>query len=276
MSEVENVDQDDVNEDLEINEIEAAGNEENPDALDIEQGVESGIGEEGQVEEDGSSPEKGAEEQTTISVAELEKLQNQLKQKEDFIQKRNSEVGDLKKRELELQTQLSSRPSDDELRDELDNVDAYRQMRDTERLEDEQLQLQSKIHQLEAEETVTQAIPNFEELKDDIVKLAKSDGLPEKDIVDLQTNPFVFKPQDVIGLARRAQNEREIASMKKKIDDLSSSKQNLAKNIAKAANGGKTITAASGQSTPINQDLTRQDITKLNRKELEELYEQLE
>ena len=209
-------------------------------------------------------------------MAELEKLRKQVTQQEEFIQKRNTEVGELRKRDLEIQGEIANRPSDDDMREKLDTdpLEAHRTLIAQDRADNERADLQARIHQLDAEETITRAIPNFKELKDDIIALAKSDGLPERDIMDLRNNPYVFNPQDVIGLARRAQDAKRIQILEDQVSDISTSKQNMAKKIAKAANSGRTITAASGQSTPANSDISNQQLSKISDAELDELLKE--
>lgn len=289
MSEVENANQTDVNvaglsdEELEGQETEAAGGEGSPEVTGEEIQVDSaGEGDEGVVTGSESSPKGedagGTEEQATISVAELDKLRNQVTQQEEFIQRRNTEFGELRKRELELQGELSSRPSDEDMREQfdLDPLKTHRDLIAQANADDERGQLQVKMQQLDAEEAISRAIPNFNDLKNDIVALAKSDGLPERDIVDLQNNPYVFNPQDVISLARRVQDAKRIQTLEDQVNSISTSKQNMAKNIAKAANSSRPLTSSSGQATPPDTDISKQQLSKLSRAQLEELYDELE
>lgn len=292
MSDVENADQSDVDvselsdEELESQEVEAAEGEESPEVTG-EESQEDNAGEEGEGEvADGESSPKaeegekagGTEEQATISVAELEKLRNQVNQQEEFIQKRNTEFGELRKRELELQNEISNRPSDDDMREKLDTdpLEAHRDLIAQDRADDERARLQAQIQQLDAEQTISKAIPDFKELKDDIVALAKSDGLAERDIMDLQNNPYVFNPQDVISLARRAQDAKRIQTLEDQVSAISTSKQNMAKNIARAANSSKPLTAAAGQATPPNLDISSKQLRDLSDAELDELQKELE
>lgn len=287
MGDLENAGQSDVNvselsnEELEAQEIEAAGGEESPEVTgDDIQGDNAGEGAEGEVVGGESSPEGeeagGTEEQATITVAELEKLRNRVNQQEEFIQKRNTEVGELRKRDLEIQGEIASRPSDDDMREKFDTdpLEAHRNLIAQDRADSERVQLQAKIHQLDSEQAISRAIPNFSELKDDIVALAKSDGLPERDIMDLQNNPYVFNPQDVISLARRAQDAKRIQTLEDQVNSITSSKQNMAKKIAKAANSGRTLTSASGQATPPNSDISNQQLSKISDAELDELLKE--
>ena len=290
MGDLENANQSDVDvselSDEELNEsegteIETAEGEESPEVTGEESQEDNAGGEdEGEVAESESSPEGeeagGTEEQATITVAELEKLRNRVSQQEEFIQKRNTEVGALRKRELEIQSEIANRPSDDDMREKLDTdpLEAHRDLIAQDRADSERSDLQAKIHQLDAEQAITRAIPNFSELKDDIVALAKSDGLPERDIMDLQNNPYVFNPQDVISLARRAQDAKRIQALEDQVNSISTSKQNMAKKIAKAANSGRTITSASGQGTAPNSDISNQQLSKISDAELDELLKE--
>lgn len=290
MSDLENADQTDVNvselsedqlNELENNKLEAAGGEESPEVTGEEsQGDNAGEGDEGEAAGSESSLEGeeagGTEEQATITVAELEKLRNRVSQQEKFIQKRNTEVGALRKRDLEIQGEIANRPSDDDMREkfDIDPLEAHRNLIAQDRADHERIQLKAKIHQLDAEQVISRAIPNFNELKDAIVALAKKDGLPERDIMDLQNNPYVFNPQDVIGLARRAQDAKRIQILEDKVDAVSTSKQNMAKKIAKAANSGRTLTAASGQATPTNIDISNQQLSEVSDAELDELLKE--
>ena len=287
MSDEENANQSDVDvsdlTDEQLNEsegteIEAAEGEESPDVTGEEsQDDNAGEGDEGEAAGSESSLEGeeagGTEEQTTIPVAELEKLRNRVNQQEEFIQKRNTEVGALRKRELEIQGEIAKRPSDDDMREkfDIDPLEAHRNLIAQDNADRESIQLKARIHRLDAERTISRAIPNFNELKDDIVALAKKDGLPERDIMDLKNDPYVFKAQDVIGLARRAQDAKRIQILEDKVNAVSTSKQNMAKNIAKAANSGRTLTAASGQSTPPNLDLSKKQLSNVSDAELDEL-----
>ena len=286
-TDLENADQSDVNvselsnEELEAQETGTAEGEESPEVTGEESQEDNAGGEdEGEVAAGESSPEGeeagGTEEQATISVAELEKLRNRVNQQEEFIQKRNTEVGELRKRELEIQGEIANRPSDDDMREKLDTdpLEAHRDLIAQDRADSERADLQAKIHQLDAEQAITRAIPNFSELKDDIVALAKSDGLPERDIMDLQNNPYVFNPQDVIGLARRVQDAKRIQILEDQVKSIGSSKQNMAKKIAKAANSGRTLTSASGQATPLNSDISNQQLSKISDAELDELLKE--
>ncbi|MCK5601356.1 hypothetical protein KAR91_05800 [Candidatus Pacearchaeota archaeon] len=287
MSEVENAGQTDVNvselsdEELEGQEIETAGGEESPEVTG-EESQEDNAGEEdeGDVADGESSLEGeeagGTEEQATISVAELEKLRKQVNQQEEFIQKRNTEFGELRKRESELQNEIANRPSDDDLREqfETDPLKTHRDLIAQDRADDERNRLQAQIQQLDAEEAISKAIPNFNELKDNIVALAKSDGLPERDIMDLQNNPYVFNPQDVISLARRAQDAKRIQLLEDQVSAISTSKQNMAKKISKAANSSRPLTAGSGQATPPNLDLSKKQLSDLSDAQLDELLEE--
>jgi hypothetical protein len=290
MSEVENADQSDVDvsdlSDEELNdsgneEIEAAEGEESPVVTGEEnQGDNAGEEDEGEAEGSESSPEGeeagGTEEQAVITVAELEKLRKQVNQQEEFIQKRNTEVGELRKRDLEIQGEIANRPSDDDMREkfDIDPLEAHRNLIAQDRADHERIQLKAKIHQLDAEQAISRAIPNFNELKDEIIALAKKDGLPERDIMDLQNNPYVFNPQDVIGLARRAQDAKRIQILEDKVNAVSTSKQNMAKKIAQAANSGRTLTSASGQATPPNSDISNQQLSKISDAELDELLKE--
>lgn len=287
MSDVDNADQTDVNvselseEELECQEIGTAEGEESPEVTgDDIQNDNAGEGDEGAAADSESSLEGeeagGTEEQATITVAELEKLRNRVTQQEEFIQKRNTEVGELRKRDLEIQGEIAGRPSDDDMREKLDTdpLEAHRTLIAQDRADSERVELQAKIQQLDAETAITRAIPNFNELKDDIVALAKSDGFPERDIVDLQNNPYVFKPQDVISLARRVQDAKRIQILEDQVKSIGSSKQNMAKKIAKAANSGRTLTAASGQSAPPNSDISNQQLSKISDAELDELLKE--
>lgn len=290
MSDVENADQIDVDvsglsdEELEGQEIEAAEGEESPEVTGEEnQEDNAGEGDEGEVADGESSPEgvegeetEGTEEQATITVAELEKLHNRVNQQEEFIQKRNTEFGALRKRESELQNEIANRPSDDDMREkfELDPLEAHRNLIAQDRADAERVNLKAKIHQLDAEQAISRAIPNFNELKDDIVALAKSDGLPERDIMDLQNNPYVFNPQDVIGLARRAQDGKRIQILEEQVNSISASKQSMAKKISKAANSSRPLTAGSGQATPPNLDISKEQLSGISDAELDELLKE--
>lgn len=215
-------------------------------------------------------------EKVVLEKSEYDKIQQQLKDKELFIQRRNTEIGDLRK-QLEAKRQT--------LENELETFDQF----DPRGIAQREIQLAQTTQQL-ADLQVKEVIetnrvvlkdryPNFQELVDDMSEIATGDlkglGYDDTTISQLlsgfKANPYAEQTGTLLNLADRARLNRENRELKSKLKDLEKQPEEVLKKVEKAFNTRPTVTASAGQASASKQVVASDQISILSDAELEEM-----
>lgn len=227
-------------------------------------------GEQSQGTPDEQSQEQQEEQQTEEPAAPEEpeeteadrtaKLEKQLKDKEEFIQRRNSEIGALRQQIQALQTQVPQQPAEDEFY--ANPYDAVQKVLAAERQNAAVQALQAQAAVMQNELAVKSAIPEIDALIDDIAKLAEQDGLPPENIRNFKANPYNDDPAILIQYANRAKLAKELADMRAQIEALQKKPETIVKKIEQAAHSHRPLTSNTGQSgTPNTADIPSHRLT---------------
>jgi hypothetical protein len=222
-------------------------------------------------------------EPTPAKLAELEermaKYEKQLKDKEDFINQRNQEIGLLRKQLLEKKAEAlaeDAEPNEEEiLRDPKAAIKkAIERAKDRELLQKQQ---DMEAHQEAVEQTrqvLQRLVPTFEESKPIILELMKVDKADAHLIEQFDRDPTTIHPALVYQLQKRAELYKELQALKEKT---SAEPKKLADNLSKFGNA-KSPTSQAPVSNPKSKrldSLTEADIDRMSLDELNALQREL-
>jgi hypothetical protein len=181
--------------------------------------------ESGTVTESSSQPE-GSEAE---GVATLSK---QVEDKEQYIQERSREVGELRKSLRERAERLRGEVPDLMIEEPTTAIERILDARNAEE-ELRSLDMQEATERNKVE--VQKAIPGFEDKIDAITEIAKADGVPPQAIRAFRDNPYATSPKILLMLADRADKAAAVKELTSKVEELTERQKTVAKKIAEAA-----------------------------------------
>jgi DNA-binding Lrp family transcriptional regulator len=162
--------------------------------------------------EEASSAESQSDGKDSIQVskAEWEKVKKQLERQEDFIHRRNAEIGELRKQRRELQAQLKVGLDELKLEDPLEAFDRKQKIQELDKeisnLDQEESRMR-KIH--ESQKILAETLSPEEANVELMVATLKRDGLPDSVINRFVSNPYdVAHVDTIIQLGKRARAEQ--------------------------------------------------------------------
>jgi chromosome segregation ATPase len=207
------------------------------------------------------------EEVVTLSKTEHEKLLKRIEEKEKFIQKQAQEVGQRRKSEEQLRTeigQLQQRLSEVWTTDgvEATNIQEQIGIRKQQLSEAEQSERMEVIRNYVTERNIQP-----ETYLDEMIDIIKEDGQPPEAIQAFRDNPYRTEAGILINLTKRAelkqalrQRDSEIASLKSEIQSLKTKPQEVVKHIERAMKQPAPMTNDSGQAQAVKREV---DVTQI-------------
>lgn len=222
--------------------------------------------EEVEKEEPAIEPEIDQQPAVETEVEVQTKLEKQLKDKEEFIQRRNAEVGELRKQIEALQQRIPQVQEDGYYENPVDAVNQVLQARE------QQAQIQYLEHQAaikQNELTIKEFVPEFDSLVDDMVEVIRDLKYPQEVINNFKANPYAEQPAILVNLAERAKLAKENKTLKAEIEKLKKAPGDVLKKVEAAANSSRPLTAATGNSG--NRAISDKQVHQLSDKELDEL-----
>jgi hypothetical protein len=192
-----------------------------------------------------------APDELTLLKEKVEALGKQVKDKEQYIQERGREIGDLRKALRERADGLRESVQDSFVDDP---ASAVQRILEAERAEQE-------IRSLDLEEATTRnkaeiekAIPDFESKLDSIAEIAKADGVPAAAIRNFRDNPYATSPKILMMLADRADKAAKVRELSTKVEELTAKQKSIAQKIAEAAGKNRVVTGKAGGKTSSDED----------------------
>jgi hypothetical protein len=222
-----------------------------------------------------NTPEE--EEEITVKKSAWESAQKQIGDQRQFIQRRNTELGDLRRQFREHQAKLTTEIEEAEI---IGNTREVAQKTfDLNKLigQEEALIAHEKVEN--TKNLIANYAPDFEQYKDDIVEIVKEDakklGLNEfqtQDIINnFRHNPYHNDPAILVNLTMRANQMRKLKDMEAELSKLRAKPEQVVKNIEKAFKSSPSMTSSSGQATALNTLANSGQIEELSEAELDEL-----
>ncbi len=200
---------------------------------------------------------------------EIETLKKQIKNQEDLIQQRAREIGDLRKSVKDLQAKTGEVKTETSEETEKDPILSFEKR---------------KV-------AIKQAIPNIEEIKQDIADIVRKEGYETEENINLfLNNPYMADPgllQEWANKVMRNKYSTEIEALKKDKETLTKENESLKKqlqttgktvikNIEKAAQTTKTLTAKTGtEEEEGSLEITEDQIPYLSDEQLMELRKKI-
>lgn len=242
----------------------------------------------GDTEKEPETDTEDGEHDLAARIKELEaqqaKYEKRLKDKEAFIQNRNSEIGRLRQ---ELRERKKAILDEEELSDEEILQDPKAAIKKALKLQKEKEKLDKDDQKLAIEEAAQQnrnvamkLVPGLEDMRDDMVEVLKSDGVPEQLVEDFRENPASTLHASVLfQMAKRVAARKKIAELEAKISELQKRPEKITSNIDKFSKSKSPLSSApaSGKKSGSSKlkGLTEADIDKMSLEELTELQKEL-
>lgn len=211
--------------------------------------------------------------------AENEKLLKRVNDSQLYIQRRNNEIGQLRRDLVHAKSQLEAGL------DEKYQIDPKAAMQDQlkiNQIDDQINQNDREAAVLETRRIVDSNVKPYPELHSDIIQVLRDDGIPDDAIQAFAVNPYANAlPETLIQLCNRAR-ERRIAinvfqENKQLREQLAKAKQapdRVLKGVERAARQPTRINGSNGSSVRTT-DLEDIPVTQLSDAELEHLSKQL-
>lgn len=212
------------------------------------------------------------------------KLEKRLRDKDEFIEKRNAEVGLLRKQARERE--LASIPDDVDVNSEefmLDPKSAVDKILEAKKKKEEILNQErsEQIKQLE-EQTKTllkQVDPEFEDTVPSIIDVLKQDQAPQHIIDQFQSQPYrTFNPAVVLQLIHRAKLSNRVKELEAELAKAKSRPAQIVDNINKHGSA-KSKVASVPPTAPRHkkslENLTEADLDRMSYEELQALQDEL-
>ena len=210
-------------------------------------------------------------------IAHLQKKDKRIADKDTFIGKRSSEIGDLRKQLAELEKSKNEivDPSDD---DAIENpIESMKKIQEN---VNKRQELESRISNIRSQDISQNNIRIIEETlgKDydyktnmtAVIEILKQDEAGDKFINAFINNPGSFDTSVTFNLFKRAEASLKIASLEKKIEDLTKSKKSITDNFNKA--GKKSINDI---PATVGKDYSNIDIDSLTPAQVDKLLKTL-
>jgi hypothetical protein len=191
---------------------------------------------------------------------ELKKRDEQLAEKEKFIQRQGNELGDLRKKVYAPPTAAET----EEIRSKM-LEDPYNTIKEINaRIKGEEGTTspdnnsqdvgdrEIKENAVNNKMAVTKVYPNASEYFDDICKIVEEDGMPEENIAKFKANPWNEPPVLMLSLIKRVEDRRRATKLEAEITSLKSNKDDILKRIEETANQHKSITDGEGEDNKNN------------------------
>lgn len=225
------------------------------DALDAALQDEGEPSDEEEEPEDERESEVPAEEEAEAQEEEAaaaeedqhnEKLEKQVKDKEEFIQRQASEIGALRKQILDMQAAMPETPEES-----LYYSDPAEAVNQVLKQREQAAYIENLNHAVAVKEnelTVKTIVPDIDDLIDSIADTALKDGATQETVRAFKNRPYNAPPDLVIQLAKRVKAEKEVETLKARIAELEKKPDDVLKKVEAAARTGKTLTAKTGQS----------------------------
>lgn len=226
--------------------------------------------------------EKSQEDFVKVSKADWEKQQAELKQKEQFIQRRNSELGELRKQLADARAKKSQ--DLDEMYDE-NPREARKVEREIEELDKGIQQIdqerQTMARRLMAEKAVSEFLQPEEFDVNAMAETLASIGLPQQAVQSFRADPYSSgaTPMEIVLAAKAAQGNKlvmQMARYAKQLQDKVSSLEHEAKegpkralsNIEQALKSKPGVSASSGGAGKGINSIDPASIAELSDEEL--------
>jgi DNA repair exonuclease SbcCD ATPase subunit len=195
------------------------------------------------------------------------RLEKQVKDKEEFIQRQAQEIGQLRKVLEDIQRNIPQNP-DEQAYYENPQMAVEQVIRQREMLA-YQARVQEQLAEKENETTIKTQVPDIESMIDDIAALALKDGAAPEIVRQFKSRPYAAIPDLVVQLANRVKAERRISELEKELNTLRKKPEDVLRRVEEAAKGPRTLTASTGISgAPSTVDVP---VHKLSDKALDEL-----
>lgn len=229
-------------------------------------------------------PEKPAEPAEKSEVEKrLEALEKRLKDKDDFINQRNAEIGILRK---QLRDQkLAELGEEEEInRDELIDDPKAAIKKAVERAEKRKALEAERQNEMNTElmernrQMVEQFLPNLGDVKPAIAEVLKADGAAEQLIAQFDADPAnTFMAPVVFQLAKRAELQKKVSELEKKLAKYEENANRIVNNATKFSGAKSPVarTAPAPRASKKLDNLTEADIDRMSLEELQELQKEL-
>lgn len=227
---------------------------------------------ENEVKEQEAKPVEQTPAAPETEEAKAEKLAKQVADKEAFIGKQTTEIGELRRQAAALQEQLAQVNKDDlnarYYDDPAATVNEVLAIREQE-AQVQQLQMLANIKQNEV--VVKEYVPDFDDLMDDMVETLKELKYDPEIIKNFKINPYNEQPAIVVNLAERARLSKENKSLKAQIAELNqrvkTGPEDALKKVEKAAR--QVVTGATGKSGA--SEISKANIPHMSNAQLDEI-----
>lgn len=239
----------------------------------------------------GASAAKPAPTQEEIQaiLAENERLKKEGNQKELFIQRRNNELGDLRKQLTDRRTQLAQ--ARDQLANGLEDRfaenpvqasndrDQIKALNDQLEILDQQETRATRI--TEAQTFFLRQVDTDQVSVDDVAEVLRSDGLQDNFVNQFKANPWEFTtPEALVQMGKRAMDRKNfiqadsdrrtlanyVISLEKQIEGLKKRPGQVMQNVQRHLNASPVVTSASSASAKksIDLDPTRMSLAEID------------
>lgn len=208
----------------------------------------------------------------TVLKTQVEKLEKRLKDKDDFINRRNAEIGELRKKATLNREVLSEKIF-------TDPVGAFQDMQVANDAQKEISRIETSQFIDINKKAVLDAMPNFETLKDTIFEIAKEDGLPEQNLAAFKENLYAEPAEVLYILGKRAEQriainarDKELSDLRNKIKELEGKPDALLQKIEKASNSN-SLTGKSGGAGNSKDVVLNKPLHQLSQAELRKIID---
>lgn len=206
----------------------------------------------------------------------MQKLMKQLEDAQSMIGRQANEIGNLRKTVAEMTPKPAPVTADQVLSDPVNSTKKLVQEELAERQRKDQEAAQAQRAYMEqAAKFITEKVPNVIDLLPAMAEELKEDGLPDDYIQQFIKNPLSENPVIVVQLAKRAAMKREVLELKNGKIELERKPGELVEKINQAAKTKPAVSGSHGRASGTGTSgYTREQITKMSTKELEELMKQ--
>jgi cation transport regulator ChaC len=185
---------------------------------------------------------------------EVQKAQRQVQGQELLVQRRVSEIGQMKQYLAQLNQQLLEGLGEKQLEDpKAAAIDQMQILKNQQQIE----QLDQQAHQLSHRggvvQQIQQHIPKEEWYLDDMCQALKDDGIPEEDVARFRADPTGINPNPggfIVQLQRRARAERYLGRIVPAFQALKAENEKLKAQIAKGPRAALQKVERAARQTP--------------------------
>ena len=222
------------------------------------------------------------DEEILFLKSKLDSIAKSNKDRDDWIKRRDLEIGQLRKRieEGEVSSGGISKLNETFYDDPVKGVNDILEIREKEKnlksLKEQEQEVLNKLN-------IMQVVPNYDELVEDMAAMAKEDGEPPELIELFKKNPYALRHDLAINYARRANDRKKssdtskkIADLEKKINDLRTKPDSIIDKINDLSRK-KPVSSTPGSTSGSrsSDDLSDSDIASISDAELEEILKKI-